>query len=380
MIPGTNQQFRICAAIAAALGLNLAGCHRLSHQRAASNPPLATGPSPSRVDPVVTLGLDQVVQAQVATAPVQVEAMSSALDVPGQIAYDQARMAHLTAWVAGRLDDLKVSKVGDRVRRGQPVARIYSPELYADQQDYRAALTTAHRVAGSPYPEVANGARQLLEASRQRLLLLGLTSQQIASFATTQKLDPELTIRSAVQGVVIKKWVQLGQYVKTGDPLFDVVDLSRVWAEAAVPESAIGQVRVGDGARVQLAAYPGEAFDGRVSLLYPTLDPTTRTMRVRIALDNAAGLLRPQMFATVQLWGPARRHLVVPASAVVDTGQHRWVWVQVGPSAFSPRQVVLGSESQGYCPVVSGLSAGEVVVVSGGFLLDSSARLQGLMP
>ena len=343
-----------------------------------SAPATLAAPAPSA--PTLTLNADQEVHADVATAPVEVQAIAPALAVPGQIAYDQAKMAHVTAWVAGRLDDLYVSKVGDAISPGLPVARIYSPELFADRQDYRSALATWHQVAHSPYPDVASDARSLVEASRQRLLLLGLTSRQIASFASTEPAQADLTIRSAVRGIVVKKWVQVGQYVKTGDPLFDVVDLSRVWVEADVPEAFIGQVQAGDRARIQLVAYPGRRFAGRVSFLYPTLDPTTRTVRVRIALANPDGMLRPRMYATVQLSGPARRHLVVPASAVVDTGLHRWVWVEVAPGTFAPRQVVLGTEAGGLYPVFSGLSPGEAVVVSGGFLLDSSARLQGLMP
>lgn len=359
----------------------LGGCHRPSGPPAMSasapsvSPPGVSDPAP---DEAISLTSRQIVEAEVAVAPVVRRPISTRVLAPGQVAYDEARLAHVTAWTAGRLDALMVDTTGETIAQGEVMARIYSPELFSGEQDYVSALAMARQLGGAPYAAVAGNARDLVTASRERLALLGITPSQLAALDTGATPDPEVAIHAPASGVVIRKYVQVGQYVKTGDLLYDVADLSTVWVEAEVPEAAIGGIRLGDAAAVTLVAYPGRTFHGQVSFVYPFLDADTRSVRVRIVLSNPDGLLKPEMYATVSLSSAAAEALVVPSSAVVDTGRSQIVWVQIAPGQYLPHAVTVGPADGDRVPVLFGLHEGQQVVVSGGYLLDSSARLQGI--
>ncbi|HEY9722448.1 MAG TPA: efflux RND transporter periplasmic adaptor subunit [Oscillatoriaceae cyanobacterium] len=324
----------------------------------------------------VTLSPEQRVLANVATAQVKSMRLAGTLEADGQIAYDETRLQHLTAWVAGRIDRLADVAPGETIRRGQVIAWIYSPDLVSSQQEYLTALASAREMRNAPYAELAANSRALASAARQRLRLLGVSSEQIGRLESSGRPQTSMPIISPTRGVVTERKVQAGQYVNVGDSLFDLADLSHVWLVASVFENDLGQVRAGQRVEARLAAYPGKLFTGRVSAVLPGLDPATRTAQVRIELANPDGLLRPDMYASVRFASLSTgEQLAVPASAVIDTGRRHVVFVEVEPNHFVPREVVAGPRSGDYYPVVGGLKAGDKVAVSGGFLLDANAQL-----
>jgi Cu(I)/Ag(I) efflux system membrane fusion protein len=324
----------------------------------------------------VVLSPEQVVLANVKTEDVQKRTLSAAITAPSKITYDETRLSQITAWLDGRIEKLYVSATGDRVTKGQPIGTLYSPEAVATMQEYLVALRSYQQMRKSEYPDLVEGSKSLLEASRQRLKLWGITDAQIKKLEKTQSPTLALAVNAPASGVVLKKLVQPGQYVKTGDVLYEVADLSKVWAEADVFEVQMKDVKVGHRAVITSPSYPGKSFVGKVSFVYPFLNPETRSMKVRVELSNPDGLLKPDMFVTASLRAPESQALSVPASAVLDTGKRQVVYVETAPGHFRPREVSLGGKAMGYYPVLSGLTEGEKVATSGGFLIDANSQIQ----
>lgn len=324
----------------------------------------------------VVLSPEQLVLANVKTAEVQPRMLSAAVTAPAKVTFDETRLTQITAWLDGRIEKLYVSATGDRVSKGQPIGTLYSPEAVATMQEYLVALRSYKQMRTSEYPDLAEGSKSLLDASRQRLKLWGITDAQIKQLERTQKPTLALAINAPSSGIVLKKLVQPGQYVKTGDVLYDVADLSQVWAEADVFEAQMKDVKVGHRATLSSPSYPGKTFVGKVTFIYPFLNPETRSMKVRVELANRDGLLKPDMFVTASLQAPGSQALAVPASAVLDTGKRQIVYVEAAPGTFRPREVSLGAKNGDHVPVLSGLSAGERVATSGGFLIDANSQIQ----
>lgn len=330
----------------------------------------------------VTLSPRQRVLANVATATIGERSLARAIAATGRVTADEGRLQQVSAWIGGRIDRLYVGSTGQAIRKGQPLVALYSPELVAAQQEHLVALKGLRELGSAPYPELAAGARDLVAASRQRLRFMGVTAGQLATLTRSGRPTLSFPIVAPASGVVLKRLVQAGQYVETGAPLFDIADFSRVWVEAELFESDLGQVRAGQPAEVRVAGYPDKVFRGRVGLILPTLQAETRTTRVRIELANPQGLLKPDMYATVRIAAPvgAGNQLAVPASAVIATGRRHVVYVEVAPNRFVPRAVMVGAKAGDHYPVFKGLAKGDKVAVSGGFLLDATAQLQGITP
>jgi Cu(I)/Ag(I) efflux system membrane fusion protein len=299
------------------------------------------------------------------------------IQATGIVAYDQARQAKVTAWVAGRLDRLLVTSVGQPVAKGQPVAEVYSPDLVAAQQEFLLALRSRDQFKNSSIPSIAQGGEGLVVSARQRLKLLGVTDEQLARLEKEGQPNIRLAIHSPLSGVVIEKLVQEGQYVNVGEPLFAVADLSRVWVELEIYESDLAAVKVGQPVSVTATSYPGRTFAGRVAFVYPFLDPKTRTVKARVELANPGLLLKPEMYVTASLTMHLGETLTVPVTAVIDTGPRKVVWVRIKQGVFAPREVKLGARSEDKVQVLSGLLRGDVVAASGGYLIDSEAQLSG---
>ncbi len=342
---------------------------------AASQAQPAAAEMPAGLQEVV-LSPEQLVLANVKTAEVQPKTLSAGITAPSKITYDETRLSQITAWIDGRLEKLYVDATGDRVTKGQPIGTLYSPEAVATMQEYLVALRSYKQMRNSDYPDLAEGSKSLLAASRQRLKLWGITDAQIKQLEKTQSPTLALAVNAPASGVVLKKLVQPGQYVKTGDVLYEIADLSRVWAEADVFEAQMKDVKVGHRAEITSPSYPGKTFVGKVSFVYPFLNPETRSMKVRVELSNSDGLLKPDMFVTASLQAPGNRALAVPASAVLDTGKRQIVYVETAPGTFRPREVSLGGKAMDHFPVLSGLKAGEKVATSGGFLIDANSQIQ----
>lgn len=326
----------------------------------------------------IALSPAQQMLANVKTVLVTTSPSASELVTTGRVTFDERRIAQVTSYTAGRIEQLFVNFTGDSVVRGRAVATIYSPDLYATQQEYLLALANRQRMRSSGFAQARTAADDLVDSTRRRLQLFGMTDAQIDRLASGGKPLFTTTIISPVTGIVTQKLVVPQQYVAQGQALFQVADLSTVWVEADVYEQDLGRVAVGQRVAVTTAALPGVTLPGTITFIQPTVAGESRTTRVRIELPNRNLQLKPDMYVNVRLFGGggAQSAVTVPASAVVDRGQQQFVWVEVSPGSFSPRQVVVGARTADRVEIVSGLAGGETVVVEGGFLLDSEAQLR----
>ena len=336
-------------------------------------------PAPTGTDlSAISLSPEQRVTANVKTVRVALDTHTGELVTTGRVTFDERRLAQVTAYTAGRIERLFVNFTGDSVRRGEAVGTIYSPDLFATQQEYLLAIENRDRMRRAGFAGARSAADDLVESTRRRLMLFGMTAGQVSQLERTRKPIFATTVISPVSGVVTRKLAVEQQYVAQGQPLLEVADLSNVWVEADVYEQQLPSVRVGDRVEITAAAVPGRTFVGKVSFIVPVLEGATRTARVRVELPNPGLQLKPDMYVNARILGaPAPPHIMVPASAVIDRGQKQFVWVETQPGSYEPRQVTTGGRHGESIVIVSGLSEGENVVVEGGFLLDSEAQLRG---
>jgi Cu(I)/Ag(I) efflux system membrane fusion protein len=328
----------------------------------------------------VSMSPTQRLMANVATEKVARRELVLDTLAVGKVSWDERRVAKVSSRIGGRVEALHVDFTGTRVERGQPLLTIYSPDLVAAQREYLVALKGVERLKESPYEDAREMARSLAEASRTRLRLWGVTDEQIAELAAAKEPKTVFTIFAPRTGVVTERLVSAGQYVMEGTALYSIAEMDPVWVQAEVHEFEIPRVPMGTSAVVTTQAYPGREFRGKVTFLDPSLNAETRTLKVRVDLPNPGGFLKPEMFVRVAFRGRRGAVLAVPESAVLVTGERAMSWVEVGKNAFEPRMVRVGARANGYYEVLSGLSAGETVVTSAGFLIDSESQLRGASP
>jgi RND family efflux transporter MFP subunit len=314
----------------------------------------------------------------VRTAKAEVRDLSRTIRAVGRITYDERRLTVVTTKISGWVERLYVKAGGDPVRRGQNLISLYSPELVTTQEEYLLALRHLKSLEKSGLPEYREAARRLVQAARQRLKYWDIPESQIAALERSGAVHKTLTLVSPVSGIVIKRQVTQGMMVQAGMPLLEVADLTTVWVEADVYEYELPWVKVGQQAHITLSYLPGETFHGAVQYIYPYLKEATRTARVRLSVPNPALKLKPEMFAQVEIVSSLKEPtVVVPAEAVLDTGEKQHVFVALGGGRFEPRPVKVGVRGgDGLIQVLSGLQAGEEVVTSAQFLLDSESRFR----
>ncbi|HXE90765.1 MAG TPA: efflux RND transporter periplasmic adaptor subunit [Terriglobales bacterium] len=345
---------------------------------ATANAPAAKNEKPAP-GPVGMLELtpEELASIGVETVEVRRRILEQAVTAVGRIEEAETRLATISARVGGRIDKLHLDFTGESVRRGQPIAEIYSPEVVSSAEEYRLALENLERM-GAAAPQAVEQARELVAASRRRLELWGLTPEQIRSIEKSEQPSLHITLHAPVSGIVTERRVTEGQYVREGDVLYTLSDLSTVWVKADVYEADMPRVRPGQAAEITSEALPGETLRGRVGFVEPMVNPQTRTVAVRIEVRNPALRLRPGMYVMAMLRGAAARSvLAVPRSAVLDTGMRKVAYVAKGEGVFEGRQLELGPAAGDYFPVLAGLNEGERVVARGGFLIDSQTRLAG---
>jgi Cu(I)/Ag(I) efflux system membrane fusion protein len=327
------------------------------------------------------------------TAVARHESLGGELRVVGAVAASERSLAQITTRFAGWVQKLAVAETGVRVHRGQVLASIYSPDVLRAEQELLVAHgwaagektvdKTGEKTTGdtSAPAHVHDSLTRGIDAdARRRLELLGVSAPEIDALLRAGKPSDTVDLRSPVDGYVVAKNAVAGLAVQPGTVLFEVADLSRVWVTADVAERDIARVRVGQTARFEPTAFPGEMQAGRVQLVSPVLDAENRTLRLRLELKNrfdASGpRLRPGMYGTVHLDLPATTGLMVPAEALVDTGEARYVFVATGGGHFEPRRVQTGARAGDRVEILGGLADGETVVTTGNFLLDSESRLR----
>lgn len=304
----------------------------------------------------------------------------------GRVDYDERSLRTVTAWVGGRIDRLHVSTTGERVKRGQAIATLYSPEVYSAHQDLIQAKQQLERLQDGATPSSRRAAEAARDATRDRLRLLGVPNSELRAMERANKPSERARIRTPFGGTVIERLATQGSYVETGTGLYRVADLSTLWVQLDAYESDLSVLRAGQEVQLQVEALPGEDFEGRVTFVDPVLDPKTRTARVRIEVKNQDRRLRPGMFveAKVQSDGPGKGEseapLVIPATAPLFTGRRSLVYVEVEDAeepTYEARVVTLGSRMGELYPVLAGLEEGERVVVHGAFAIDADLQIQG---
>ena len=293
----------------------------------------------------------------------------------GQITFDETRLRAISPKVDGWVERLIVNAVGQSVSLGQPLLSIYSPMLVTAQEELVLAKRLQGDVAGAS-SDARQRATDLLVSARQRLAYLDVPDSVIAEIERTGEVRRTLTLRSSASGYVLEKNVLPGQKIMAGDALYKVADLSTVWAEGEVFEQDFSSVRAGQSVRAEFQALPGESRSGRIAYIYPTLNPETRTVRLRVVLSNADLRLKPGMYATIRIAGTERAAvLTVPRSAVLSTGERSIVFVRDAQGRLTPREVALGASNDERVEILRGLAAGETVVASATFLVDAESNL-----
>jgi membrane fusion protein, copper/silver efflux system len=308
------------------------------------------------------------------TAPVTKGKVGGAWRTNGRVAMDETRVRRVNVKVPGFVERVYVDFTGKPVRKGDPLFSVYSPELLVAQEEFLLALRTA-KALGEGGGMGADG-DALVAAARRKLQLWDVPPSTLERLARTGEASRTLTLVSPISGVITKKDVVEGARLEAGTTPYEVVDLSHVWVLADVYESELQDVKVGMPATLQLKAFPNRVFAGKVAFVDPVLDPSTRTVKVRVEFPNPDGDLRPEMFGEVTLRGTTREGLKVPSDAVVPTGAMHVVFVSLGEGRFEPREVRLGETDGKSVEVASGLNAGEQVVTGANFLIDSESRMR----
>ncbi len=316
------------------------------------------------------------------TATVKREDLGGELRTVGVIGANERGLAQINTRFAGWIQKLMVSATGERVRRGQALAMIYSPDVLRAQQELLVARgwNTPGVADAKPTHEHDAFTGALDASARRRLELLGISGQEIDEVLRTGKVVEAIAIRSPVDGYVVAKSAVVGVAVQPGTVLFEVADLSQVWVTADIYEQDISRIHVGQKARMELSSFPGELHNGKVQFIYPVLDAGSRTLRVRLEFKNKTDRngprLRPGMSGSVYLDLPRTTGLLAPAEAVVDTGETHYLFVVKAGGHFEPRMVKVGARVKDRVEILSGVSEGETVVTTGNFLIDSESRLR----
>lgn len=327
----------------------------------------------------INISTEKIQKLGVRTEAASIKALDKTVRAAGRIEPDERRTYTIAPKFEGYVERLHVSATGQSVAKGQPLFEVYSPELVSAQREYAIAAQGVASLKGAQ-SEAQAGMRQLAEASLARLKNWDISEQQVKALAQSGQTKRSMTFRSPVSGIVTEKKALQGMRFMPGDALYQVVDLSSVWVIADIFEQDIGMVKSGAKAKVIINAYPDKVFQGAVTYVYPTLKAETRTVQVRVELRNPGLLLKPGMFAQVELAVPARSNTVtVPVSAVIDSGIRRIVLIQLKEGRFEPREVKLGARSDDYVEVLDGVKDGELVVVAANFLIDAESNLKAAL-
>ncbi|HCE10592.1 MAG TPA: efflux RND transporter periplasmic adaptor subunit [Oxalobacteraceae bacterium] len=327
----------------------------------------------------IRISTEKIQRLGVKTEAASMKAIDKVVRAAGRIEPDERRVYAIAPKFEGYVERLLVGATGQSVAKGQPLFEVYSPELVSAQREYAIAAqgVQALDTAGG---DAQAGMKQLADSSLMRLKNWDISDEQIKALTRSGDAKRTMTFRSPVSGIVTEKKALQGMRFMPGETLYQITDLSSVWVLADVFEQDIGLVKAGAKASVTIDAYPGKVYGGRIAYVYPTLKAETRTVQVRIELANPGQLIKPGMFAQVELAVTGRNHVVsVPVSAVIDSGTRHIVLVQAGQGRFEPREVKTGARSDDDVEVLQGIADGERVVVAANFLIDAESNLKAVV-
>jgi RND family efflux transporter MFP subunit len=359
-----NREFRSDKPGKAPDGMDLVPMYEDQLQAISQMPPGSTMLSPEK---------QQLIGVR--TAPVEVSGLSRTLRTVGRIEADETKIARIHTKFQGWIDKVYVDFIGKLVRKGQPLFTIYSPELLATQQEYLIALKSQKLLANPTYRGLIGNENGLVDSARQRLKLWDISDDQIERLAKTNETTRTMLLSSPIDGYVTTREAYDNTFVTPEKELYTIVDLSSVWVNVDIYEYEAPFVVLGQKARMNLSYAAGKTYRGSVSYIYPTLDPNSRTLKVRLEFPNPNLELKPNMYADVELQIGMGTALQVPAEAVLDSGTRKVVFVVKDAGYFEPREIQVGAKVDAKFIVMAGLQRGEVIVTSGNFLLDSESRL-----
>ncbi|MEE8256997.1 MAG: efflux RND transporter periplasmic adaptor subunit [Acidobacteriota bacterium] len=311
----------------------------------------------------------------VRTEKVVLASVQRTIRTVGHLTADETKIAHVHTKFEGWIEKVFVDFIGKRVRKGQPLFTVYSPELVSTQEEYLLALEGKQILGESPFERAALGSASLLEAARRRLELWDISAEQIEELERTGKVQRTLTVHPPIQGYVTARKAYENVFVAPGMEIYSIVDLGNIWALAMVYEYELPFIRLGQRATMSLSYLPEKQYRGRVTYIYPLVDPESRTVKVRLEFRNPRMELKPGMYADVEIQVDYGQRIVVPAEAVLDSGMRQIVFLARPNGHFEPREIKVGPRLEDRTIVLAGLEVGEEIVTSGNFLIDSESRL-----
>ncbi len=344
-----------------------------------SNAPVAAGPeaaAPETLLAPVQFTPQRMQSIGVKVGKAEMRQLESELRVTGTVDVNERGLAYVQTRFPGWVRKLYAKATYQYIKKGQPLFTNYSPDLVATEQEYRLAKKNSESLQSSTVSGVSMGAQTLLSAARERLAQWEVPASEIAKLESTGKVITDLTFNSPVSGYITERNVLPNMYVQPENRLYTVADLSTVWVYAQVFQNDLGKVRPGNPVVITVDAFPGKSFYGRVESILPQVDMTTRTARVRLSLPNPGMKLTPGMYVNVMLKSPMGRQLVIPATAVFHSGTRQLVFLDRGEGRFEPREVQTGMQVGEQMTITKGLQAGDPVVISSNFLIDSESQLQ----
>ncbi len=381
-----------CVVLAGALAYVVRERHRVAPEQssivAAKGPAVAEPTAPAAVpsanpsNPALTplqLSPQRLQAIGVTTAVAEMQTVSNELRVPGNVDVDERKRAYVQTRFPGWIQKVFVNATFQYVRQGQPMFTIYSPELVSTEQEYVLAKQNQETFAKDVHGAGAKESGWLLQAAADRLRQFGVPTSEIARLEQTGAVQHDITINSPASGYITEFNALPNQFAQAEIKLYTIADLSSVWVYANVYQTDVGQLRPGTPATVTVDAYPGRNFRGRIDQILPQVDPTTRTVRVRFVFENPGLVLKPGMFVNVGIAVPLGRQLVIPASGVLQTGTRDIAFIDHGGGYLEPREIEVGPRLDDHVIVLKGLRAGERIVSSANFLVDSEAQLQAAM-
>ncbi len=349
---------------------------------AASSAPAPQGAAPASAEPQlgpIQISPQRLQQIGVTTAVAQMKTINDKLSVPGNVDIDEQSLSYVQTRFPGWIQSVYANATYQYVKKGQRLFTIYSPDLVSTEQEYLLARQNQKTLTSDSHGMAAQEGGWLLDASEERLRQFGVPATVITSLEQTGKVEREIAVESPASGFIIERNALPNAYVQPDTKLYTIADLSTVWVYANVFQDAVGRLRPGDPAQVTVDAYPGREFNGRVDQILPQVDPATRTVRVRLIFRNPGVVLKPGMYVNVDINLPLGKQLVIPASAVLQSGSRVIAFIDHGDGNLEPREIQTGPQIGDFVIVLKGLRPGDHVVSSANFLVDSEAQLQAAL-
>ncbi len=367
----------LLATLLCAFDLCIVCQHAVPHDRdraeAADNATLVPGYSVVEIDPA------RIEMLGVTTEKVNIRDLKKTVRTVGIVQVDETRIAHVQTKFKGWIEELYVNFVGMPVKHNQPLFSVYSPELLATQEEFLVALDDVGRhVKGKFAQKYKENSVDLLEATRHRLELWDIPSEEIMRLEKDQLPSRTLVFRSPIEGIVLKSNAFIGMNVEPGLNTYSIADLSHVWVLTDIYEHDVSFIKMGQPAKITMLSFPDKTFKAKVTFIDYVTDTSTRTTKVRFELDNKEHHLKPGMYATTNIHLDMGKVLALPEEAVIDTGKRKIIFVDIGEGKFEPREVRLGFKAGPYYQVLQGVSEGESVITSAQFIFDSESRLKAI--